>query len=120
MTIEEKISNYIALQEQLDVLKAKMDEEKVAIIEEMEGMGKMKLETPAGKASVIYKTNIKYSDETSIVNFCENNGFDSFVVKKVNTTALNKELKKGGVLTEGLKNYYNESETKVLKVERND
>lgn len=117
MTLDERIAEYVKLQNQVEEMKSKLDQEKVTLIDEMEKEGKTKVETEVGKATLIYKQNIKYSDELSIIAFCEKNGYNDFVTKKVNTTALNKELKKGGLLTEGVKGYYSESETKVLKVE---
>lgn len=117
MTLDEKIVNYITLQQTIEEMQTKLNAEKAEIIALMELEGKTKVETEHGKATIYYRQNIKYSDETEIIKFCEDNGYSNFITKKVNTTALNKELKKGGLLKESLNPFVSESETKVLKVE---
>lgn len=117
MTLDERIVNYVALQQTIEEMKTKLDTEKAELIALMESEGKTKVETEHGKATISYRQNIKYSDETAIIKFCEDNGYGNFITKKVNTTALNKEIKKGGLLKESLNPFVSESETKVLKVE---
>lgn len=113
---EKEIGNIVDLQNQMDELKEKLDLAKSELITMMEESGCDKVKCETGSAQLVFKSNIKYSDELSIINFCKNNGYGQFIVEKVNTTALNKELKKGGRLTESLDPFFNESTTKVLTV----
>lgn len=116
MTLVEKIEDYIELQRQQDELKAKLDSAKEDIINEMEVQGLEKLEVDNYVAQVSNKVTIKYPDEVALIKYLKENGYGRYVVEKVDTTPLNKELKKGGTLTESLHPFYNETKSKVLTV----
>ena len=114
--IRRKISNYIRLQKEQEELKTKAEELKVAIIEEMEKQGIVSTEVDNYGVNLSVRETIKYSDEPSIIRYCESNGLTNYIVKKVNTTSLNKELKKKNSLTEDLASYYVTTQSKVLTV----
>ena len=116
MTLDEKISNYIRLQNEQEELKTKAEELKVAIIEEMEKQGIVSTEVDNYGVNLSVRETIKYSDEPAIIRYCESNGLTNYIVKKVNTTSLNKELKKKNSLTEDLASYYVTTQSKVLTV----
>lgn len=116
MELNEQIKEYVELQKAKDELKAKIDAIKQEIIDAMNSQGVNKVETAQGTATLVTKTNIKYTDELAIVKYCEDNNLTNYITKKVNTTALNKELKKGGVLKESLNTYYSENVSQVLTV----
>ena len=117
MDLNEKIDLLKEYQEKAEELKNKMDTLKAEIIENMEENYLVSVNTPSGyKASLVYKDNIKYSDEPAIIKYCEENNLNNYIIKKVNVTALNKDLKKSSTLHESLKSYYTVSKTKVLTI----
>ena len=116
MELNEQIKEYVELQKEQEELKAKLDAAKQEIIDAMTSQGLSKFETAQGTATLVAKTNIKYTDELAIVKYCEDNNLTNYITKKVNATALNKELKKGGVLKESLNTYYSENVSQVLTV----
>lgn len=116
MPLNEKIINYTKLQKEQEELKVKADELKNLIISEMEEQGLVSTSVDNYSVTVSTRESIKYSDEPAIISYCESNGLTNYIVKKVNTTALNKELKKKNTLTESLSPYYTTSQAKVLTV----
>lgn len=117
MELNQKVDMYAVLQKEAEELKAKMDALKAEIIEDMESEGLVKTTTDNDTSvSLVYKETIKYSDEPAILKYCEDRGLNNYVVKKVNTTALNKDLKKSSSLTEDLNSFYLVNKTKVLTV----
>ena len=119
-TIDEQIKKYLELNAQKEALEAQMTEVKNAITmslanETLEGAT---YTTEDGNATVTksVKENIKYSDETAMIAILESKGLNQFVTKKVVTTALNKELKKSGVITEALKGLYTSSISESLTI----
>lgn len=119
MDLDILVNEYAEKQDQLNDLKADLEAMKVVIIENMENQGLCKFTTPDGlNVSLTYKDLIKYSDEPAIIQYCEENGLNNYIVKKVNTTALNKDLKKSESLTESLNKYYTVNKTKALTVKR--
>jgi len=119
-TIDEQIKKYLELNAQKEALEAQMTEVKNAITS---SLASEKLEgatytTEDGNVTVTksVKENIKYSDETAMIAILESKGLNQFVTKKVVTTALNKELKKSGVITEALKGLYTSSISESLTI----
>lgn len=119
-TIDEQIKKYLELNAQKEALEAQMAEIKTAISESLvdETLEGATYTTEAGDATVTksIKENIKYTDETAIVGILEAKGLNQFVSKKVVTTALNKELKKGGIITESLKGLYTTALSESLTI----
>jgi hypothetical protein len=114
--LKENVKKYLELSRQADELKAQLEELKASIVEEMESNNITKYEDGEVNANLIYKTNIKYNDELSMIKYCEENGLNQFVTKKLNTTSMNKELKKSKSLNESLNQFYTETTTKTLQV----
>lgn len=119
-TIDEQIKKYLELNAQKEALEKEMSDIKSVITAELE---KETLEgatytTEDNTASVTksVKENVKYTDETAMISILESKGLNQFVTKKVVTTALNKELKKGGVITEALKDFYTSSISESLTI----
>ena len=117
MTLNEKIIAYTKLQKEQEELKLKSDELKSSIIDEMEEQGLVSTAVDNYSVNLSTRESIKYSDEPAIISYCESNGLTNYIVKKVNTTALNKELKKKNTLTESLSPYFTTSQAKVLTVQ---
>ena len=65
---------------------------------------------------IINKTSFKYTDEIAILNYLRSHRLNDFISTKVNTTAMNKELKNKGALYEDLKNYCSENSSITLSV----
>lgn len=116
MTLDEKIIGYTKLQKEQEELKARADELKISIIEEMENQGLVSTTVANYSVNLSVKELIKYSDEPAIISYCEANGLTNYISKKVNTVALNKELRKKKTLTENLSSYYTTTQSKVLTV----
>lgn len=109
-TIDEQIKKYLELNAQKEALEASMTELKNAITASLadETLDGATYTTEDGNATVTksVKENFKYTDETAMISILESKGLNQFVTKKVVTTALNKELKKGGVINDALKDLY--------------
>lgn len=109
-TIDEQIKKYLELKSQKEALEQQMSEltQRIATSLEDEKLNGATYTTEDGDATVTksVKENIKYTDETAMIAILEEKGLNQFVTKKVVTTSLNKELKKGGVITEALKDLY--------------
>ena len=103
--LDTSVKEYLALQEELETIKAKMAELKTEIVNDMDAAGLSTYEVDDVKAQVVNKETIKYTEELALIKYLEDNGFGRFVVKKVDTTSMNKELKKSTTLNESLSDY---------------
>ena len=119
-TIDEQIKKYLELNAQKEALEAQMTEVKNAITASLasETLDGATYTTEDDSATVTrsVKENFKYSDETAMIDILESKGLNQFVTKKVVTTALNKELKKSGVITEALKGLYTSTVSESLTI----
>jgi uncharacterized NAD-dependent epimerase/dehydratase family protein len=119
-TIDEQIKKYLELNAQKEALEKEMSDIKSVITAELvkETLEGATYTTEDNTASVTksVKENVKYTDETAMISILESKGLNQFVTKKVVTTALNKELKKGGVITEALKGLYTSSISESLTI----
>lgn len=120
--MDDKIRDYYRLKEEIEMLTAKKDLLGNAIKKDME-------KYPDGyttkdgryKVKIVPKTMIKYRDESAIIEYLNSKGLsDNYVIKKLDTTKLNKELKNRGLLYEAVKNNISESIIESLSVDRND
>lgn len=119
-TIDEQIKKYLELNAQKEALETQMAEIKSAITaslanETLEGATYTTEDNTASVTKSV-KENVKYTDETAMISILESKGLNQFVTKKVVTTALNKELKKGGVITEALKGLYTSTVSESLTI----
>lgn len=115
--LEININNYKKIQDQIDSLEAQKNELKTQIIEEMTSNGLFNLSTEDGiSAKIVDKQNFKYLDELAIMKYLKENGYDQFIKQSIDTTNMNKELKKSSLLAENLKNLYSVTTNKTLMV----
>ena len=113
--LTENIDKYYQIQQQIKALKEEADNLKLSIINNM-GDNK-KYETSTGRvAQLIEKETFTYNNELGIIQFLEDNDLNQFIIKKVNATVLNKELKKNKTLCEGLKDDYTKNTVFSLTV----
>jgi hypothetical protein len=115
--LENLVDKCRQLQMQQDKIEEELKAVKYQISEQMVKEGLDKYVTPSGVlAQLSEKETFKYLDEAAIVAWCESNGHPEYIQKKVLTTELNKELKKGMSLTESLKTNFTKTVSQVLTV----
>lgn len=69
------------------------------------------------KANLVNKTTFKYNDVSGLMQYVVSKGLsDLYLVKEINTTKLNKDLKQKGKLYEDVKGYITEQITESLTV----
>lgn len=118
-TLEVKVVEYANLQTQVEELQKQMDSLRGEILSEMSDLGVDKYTTTSGEtAQVTLKETFKYVDEAAMINWLKANGYTQFIKEKVDTTPMNKELKKGLTLTESLKPMFTKNVTSSLSVKR--
>jgi len=113
------VNDYNELKAQADDIDNKMSALKTKILEELGDAREYMTTDTHVTAKVVAKETIKYVDESAMINWLKNNGYSKFVVEKVDTTPMNKELKKGLTLTESLKSMFTKTTSYTLKVEEN-
>lgn len=116
--INESIKKYFELQAQADAIKEEMAQLKDSIVNEMDAQGVNTYEVDDLKAQVVSKDTFKYNDELGMITYLKNNGFEKFVVEKLDTTSLNKELKKGLSLSESLSGMYTKTTAPSLTIKK--
>lgn len=115
--IDNLIKEFIALKKQEEELKVKKENLSAAIKEALNAEKVDKYTCDNGTAKIINKTTYSYDDETAIMNYIVSKGLsDMYLVKKINTTKFNTELKNKGLLFESVKPYITEKVSKVLEV----
>lgn len=103
--LETSVKEYLALQEELEAIKVKMADLKTEIVNEMDSAGLSTFQVDDVKAQVVNKETIKYLDEFAIIKYLKDNGLGRFIIEKLDTTSMNKELKSSTTLTEDLNSY---------------
>lgn len=116
--INENVKRYFELQAQAEAIKEEMAQLKESIVGDMDAQGVSTYEVDGIKAQVVAKDTFKYDDEFGIINYLKNNGLERYVVEKVDTTSLNKELKKGLSLSESLNGMYTKTTSPSLTIKR--
>lgn len=117
--LENLVEKCLELQEQHEKLEEEIKTLKSQIRERMTTEGLYKFEASSGvSAQLVEKETFKYLDEPAIIAWCEANGHNAYIQKKVVTTELNKELKKGKSLTESLKPLYTKSVAYSLTIKK--
>ena len=116
MTLNENLERYYQLQKEVEEREEEMKSLKEAIVKEMEIAGITSQNTGLVEGKIIDKTSFKYNDEVAIINYLRSHRLNNFIVTKVNTTAMNKELKSKGALYEDLKSYCSENNSITLSV----
>ena len=113
--LEKNVKAYYELKSQMESLDEQLSVLKNAIVEDMGDEDKFVCDNGL-TAQLAIKETFKYVDEAFMVKWLKNNGYSQFVVEKVNTTPMNKELKKGLTLTESLKPMYTKTVSTTLTV----
>lgn len=116
--IKDMLKDYLEITSQIEELESKKNELRGLVLNELGNMGVEKYADEDYSATLSYKDTFKYSDETAIINWLKNNGYENFVIEKVDTK-LNKELKSGTkALTEGLNGLYVHNTSTALTVKK--
>lgn len=117
--LDELLLKWDELIKEEERLNAEKEGLKTQIIASMEDIGVKKYENNNSTVSVITSVNISYKDELAIINYLNNHGYKGLVKNKLDTPAMNKELKKtGSVLSEALRDYYYVYNTDKLTIKR--
>ena len=116
MNLNENLERYYQLQKEVEEREEEMKSLKEEIVKEMGIEGISSQNTGLVEGKIINKTSFKYTDEIAILNYLRSHRLNDFISTKVNTTAMNKELKNKGVLFEELKPYYSENSLITLSV----
>ena len=115
--LDDNIREYYACKCYKEAYEKKMAELRDSILEDMGGEDEYS--TPEGiNVKAVVKETFKYTDEIGMIKWCEDNGYTQFITKKINTTPMNKELKKGQTLTESLKPLYTKQTSVTLTVNK--
>lgn len=122
MNLDEKIKRYFELKDEIAVLETEKDQLSESIKAMIGVFPDQAYTTPDGySAKLIEKTTYKYNDETAIIKYLnDKNLADTYMVKKFDTTKINKELKNHGILFNDLKEYISEVLTESLTVKVED
>ena len=117
MNIDNLINEYKLVSEQVSALKVREEELKAQITKAMLDNNVDVYETEDGEsvAQLQVRTTFKYKNEDKIINYLKENKLEKYIVEKVATTFLNDELKKGGVLTESLSEWYERNVSYSIK-----
>lgn len=118
--LEESVKRYAELSEQKAKIEEEMDLLKKAITSEIVNHCPLDEYTTTDGivAKVVMKETFKYVDETSMIKWCKENGYNYCVKETIISTAMNKELKKELPLTEGLKPMFTKTVSPSLSVKR--
>lgn len=116
MTLNEKINAYAKRQADIEELENEQKALRDEIIAEMKELSLSKEETEEATARLDLKTTIRYRDEAGLISFLRNHQMKDYIVTKVNTTAFNKEFKKGGKLFDDTQAMCEQSVSDVLTV----
>lgn len=116
MTLNENLERYYQLQKEVEEREDEMKALKESIVKEMELEGVTSQNTGKVEGKIINKTAFKYTDEVAILTYLRSKRLNNFITTKVNTSAMNKELKGKGALYEDLRPYCEESSSTTLSV----
>ena len=115
--LDDLIKEFLEIKHQEEELKSKKEELSSQIKTLLESEKDEKYVCSNGSAKLISKTTYTYNDEAAIMNYIISKGLsDVYLVKKVNTTKFNSELRNKGILFEAVKNYVTENVSKSLEV----
>ena len=121
MSLQEKVKRYYEIKKQIDDLTSLKDsigeEIKDMLVNELD----KKYEDNEGySAKSINRITYKYNDETGIIDYLTRKGLsDIYLVKKIDTTKLNKELKNEGELYKALDKFVSKNISESLEVKFN-
>lgn len=116
MTLNENLERYAQLQQEVEERKVEMESLREEIIKQMNEQGITSQDTGTVLGKIINRTSFKYTDEVAVINYLRSRRLNNFLTSKVNTSAMNKELKGHGSLYEDLKPYCVENNIVSLSV----
>lgn len=116
--LESNIKKYFQLQQQMEAMKQEMSELKNEIVSDMSDMNVNTFEIDDIKAQVVNKENVKYIDEIALIDTLKQQGLGRFVIEKVDTTRMNKELKTSASLNESLSGLVSKTSAPTLIVKQ--
>ena len=94
MELREQVKKYLELKQQIDELTAQAKELNSSIIATMESLGETKYSDDECQANVVYKTNIKYTDESRLIELLKSDeSTRRYVVESIDTKGLNELIK---------------------------
>lgn len=119
MELREQVKKYLELKQQIDELTAQAKELNSSIIETMENMGETKYADDYAQASVVYKTNIKYTDERKLIELLKaDESTRRYVVESIDSKGLNELIKSSQSVATKLNESYVKTTTSSLTVKR--
>ena len=92
-SLNEKVKEYADLKAQADSIAEQLTALKEEIVEAMGDEDEFTADDGT-IAKINAKETFKYVDEPAMINWLKSNGYAQYVIEKVNTTPMNKELKK--------------------------
>lgn len=117
--LNQDIQKYYELKEQMEDIKAQLDILKENILYEMGNKNITKTLTEDGiTATLTSRVSFEYKDELGMMRWLENNGFSDYIIKTIDTKALNKQLKTSNTLNEGLDSLYLKKTSTILSVSK--
>lgn len=117
--LNQDIQKYYELKEQMENIKAQLDILKENILYEMNNKNITKTLTEDGiTATLTSRVSFEYKDELGMMRWLENNGFSDYIIKTIDTKALNKQLKTSNTLNEGLDSLYLKKTSTILSVSK--
>ena len=116
--LKDNVKKYFQLQQQMEAMKQEMSELKNEIVNDMSDMDVSTFEVDDIKAQVVNKENVKYIDEIAIINTLKKEGLDRFIIEKIDTTRMNKELKTSASLNESLDGLVSKTNAPTLIVKQ--
>ena len=115
--LESLLAQYQSIKIKEEEIKAEKEELGQTIKDILGQKENNKYEGNLYKASIVNKTTFKYNDESGLIQYVVSKGLlDLYLVKEINTTKFNKDLKQKGKLYEDVKNYITEQITESLTV----
>lgn len=121
MLLQEKVKRYYEIKKQIDDLTSLKDSLGEEIKDMLVNEPDKKYEDNEGySAKSINRITYKYNDETGIIDYLTRKGLsDIYLVKKIDTTKLNKELKNEGELYKALDKFISKNISESLEVKFN-
>lgn len=111
------IDNYNSLQTQIKELEEQLSTLKESIMTYMNDNNVTKLTSDNGvTASIVNKETFKYTDEHQLITTLKAMGLNQYIVEKINTSVMNKDLKASQSLNESLSSLYTKTSSQAFSV----
>ena len=111
------LQEYLALKDEADAIKKKMDKLKTQIVADFEQNGETKFEDEKLTASLTYKKTYKIKDDLKTYNLLKEDEFlKRFIVTAIDAEGLKKEIKKSEDVAKRLTECYEVSDSASLSL----